>query len=103
MRITHKDHQALVLRPTETHVGGGAPLEPPLELFTVQDWLFIFCPADSSSSSDYSAKHTLSSMSIAPLISKCLLLVEDEAETSLDAAAEQHSPLQVVREAVLGT
>jgi hypothetical protein len=38
-----------------------------------------------------------------PLISKCLDLVEDEAATSFEAAAEQHSPVQVVNEAVLGT
>jgi hypothetical protein len=87
----------------QTHVqlSGRPPL--PLAFSVAQVWLLKLSPMDSSSCWAYSCSQTYSEISIDPLISKCLNLVPDEADTSFWAAQAQQFPWQFVTEPVLGT
>jgi len=86
---------------TETQPPGADP-DPPFWFWLVQVWTFWDSPMDCSSALVTSEKVTLSTISMSPLMAKCLVLVPVEADASSAALQEQHWPSQVFREAVLG-
>ena len=79
---------------------GGAPDPPALTLAEVET--FSHFPWEASWDYPYFWKHTLSSMQIEPLISKCLYFKAYSTACSFSALAEQLYPAWLVAEEALG-